>query len=648
MKDLKVDKVINRIKKFKEKYPIMTFYIIGNFINAILVRLFTTGRFQVRSIFFDLAVIFILAGLSLLVKKRRNLYYYFTTSVMVLTCVTNSLYYNYYNSFVSISLLATSVFVKDFGDMVVQMVVRLCDLSYLWIYVGLALTIKKHKEEVRNGKRLFKQGLVLGLIMMAMGCALPPYNSFSRLYKLWNRVMVFNSWGPYVYQVDDIVQSLKPTFNNIFGYDKALKDTEDYYSENKKIIKSNDYTGIFDGKNVIAIHAESLQTFVIGLKINGVEITPNLNKLVGKSLYFNNFYAQVGVGTSSDTEFTYATGLLPSNNGTVFVNYYNNKYITMQNLLKNKGYYVFSMHGNEGDFWNRDTMHLHMGYDKFYSKSSFVIDEEYGLGLSDGSFFRQVVPMIKEITMEVDKPFYGTLITLTNHTPWKDVNLFSDLDVSMTTYIDGVEVKRDYLENNEMGRYLKSVHYMDEAIGNFLNDMDKEGLLDDTVIVIYGDHDARIGKDKFNYMYNYDPVLNRVRTEDDPGYREFNNYDYELSKKIPLIIYSEDLKENKVVDTPMGMIDVMATLGNMLGVYNKYSLGQDIMSINKEDGIVVLKDGSFITDKIYYNAKNSEAYTIKSGILPDDYISKRSEYADKIIEVSNNIIMYDLIKEMEG
>ena len=188
---------------------------------------------------------------------------------------------------------------------------------------------------------------------------------------------------------------------------------------------------------------------------------------------------------------------------------------------------------------------------------------------------------------------------------------------------------------------------MDNAIGNFIRDMDKEGLLDNTVIVIYGDHDARLGKNMFNYMYNYDPVLDRVLTEEDNGYQEYNDYDYELNKKVPLIIYSKDLKESKTVDTPMGMIDVMATLGNMIGVYNKYSLGQDIMGIDKEDGIVVFKDGSFITDKIYYSAKNNEAYTIKSGILPDDYISKRSEYADKIIEVSNNIIVYDLIKEME-
>ena len=129
-------------------------------------------------------------------------------------------------------------------------------------------------------------------------------------------------------------------------------------------------------------------------------------------MYFSNFYAQVGVGTSSDTEYTYSTSMLPSNNGTVFVNYYNNKFVTIQNLLKDKGYYVFSIHGNVGVFWNREAMHQSMGYDKFYSKSSFVIDEEYGLGLSDASFFRQVLPMIKEIKEETGKPFMGLLLHL--------------------------------------------------------------------------------------------------------------------------------------------------------------------------------------------------------------------------------------------
>ena len=641
-------KNLKEAKKVRDDYPVVCFYIMGNFINAILVRLFTTGHFHIRSIFFDLAFIMCLTGLSFLVKKkRRYAYYYITTFIMVLICTSNSLYYNYYNSFVSVSLLATSVFVKDVGDAVLEMVIRLCDLAYLWIFIGLFLVIKRNKDKEVVSKEKCLLSFKIVLCLLAIGCALPPYNAFSRLYKLWNRVMVFDSWGPYVYQMDDIVQSLKPTFNNIFGYDKALKDTNDYYKEHKQGIKSNDYSGIFEGKNVIAIHAESLQTFTLGLSFNDREVAPNLNKLANSGMYFNNFYAQVGVGTSSDSEFTYATGLLPSNNGTVFVNYYNNKFVTLQNLLKNKGYYVFSMHGNVGDFWNRETMHMNMGYDKFYSKSSFVIDEEYGLGLSDESFFRQVVPMLKDIKENTIGPFYGTLITLTNHTPWKDAYVYSDYDVSMTTEIDGELVKRDYLENTLMGKYLKSVNYMDAAIGNFIDEMDEQGLLDNTVIVIYGDHDARISKQQFDYMYNYDPISNKILDEDDEGYREFNNYDYELSKSVPFIIWSKDMEECMIIDTPMGMIDVMPTLGNMLGVYNKYSLGKDIMGITKDEGIVVFKDGSFITDKLYYNAKSNESYMLSNGVISDDYVKIRSEYADKIIEVSNNIIIYNLIDELE-
>ena len=368
--------------------------------------------------------------------------------------------------------------------------------------------------------------------------------------------------------------------------------------------------------------------------------------LIKSSMYFNNFYAQVGVGTSSDSEFTYATSLLPSNNGTVFVNYFNDRFVTIQNLLKNKGYYVFSMHGNVGDFWNREAMHSNMGYDKFYSKSSFVIDEEYGLGLSDKSFFRQVVPKIKEIDESMDGPYYGTLITLTNHTPWKETDKYSNFDVSMSVKIDGAVVKRDYLEGTTMGNYIKSVNYMDSAIGEFLNSMDSEGLLDNTVIVIYGDHDARIAKSQYNYMYNYDPVTDSVRDEDDEGYVEFNDYDYELNRKVPLIIWSKDMEEGTTIDTPMGMIDVLPTLGNMLNIYNKYALGQDIMGIKKEDGIIVFKDGSYITDKIYYSAKNGDVYAISNSIISDDYIKKNSEYADSIIDVSNNIITYDLIKDL--
>ena len=81
-----------------------------------------------------------------------------------------------------------------------------------------------------------------------------------------------------------------------------------------------------------------MQTFPMGLKFNGKEVTPNLNKLATEGIFFNNFYAEVGVGTSSDSEFTFNTSLMPSTKGTAFVNYFDREYVAIPNLLKDKGY----------------------------------------------------------------------------------------------------------------------------------------------------------------------------------------------------------------------------------------------------------------------------------------------------------------------
>lgn len=647
----KVKKQISNIKKYilniKDKYPILIYYIIFNFINSILFRLLTTNNFSIRPLFFDLSFVLLLGSLSFFVKsKKKNVYYISTSFLMMVICIVNSMYYNYYSSFVSISLLATSMFLKDFGDVVVEFAINLKDWIYILPFIGMIWVIKKNKKKEINELGNFRNFIILVVLFLGIGSVLPPYNSYSRFIKLWNRVAVVNSFGIYTYQVDDLVQSLKPTFNNMFGYDSALKDVKDYFNNNKSEVSRNSYSGIFEGKNVIAIHAESLQNFVIGLEINGQEITPNINKLVKKSLYFDNFYAQVGVGTSSDSEFTYATSLLPANNGTVFVNYYNNNFNTIQNLLKDKDYYVFSMHGNVGDFWNRNAMHNNMGYDNFYSKDSFIIDEEYGLGLSDKSFFRQVISIIKDIKQDIDKPFYGTLITLTNHTPWDSADELSELDLSMSVNINGEIVKRDYLEGKTLGNYLKIVNYMDSAIGQFLSDIENEGLLDNTVIVIYGDHDARIGKKNYDYMFNYNPYTDSLYTEEDSEYVEFNDYDYELNRSVPLIIWSKDLEESKTISTPMGMIDVLPTLGNMLNIYNEYSLGTDIMGITDSENIVVFKDGSYLTNKIYYSAKNNEAYMLSNGVITDDYIKNNIEYANEILDISDKIITYNLIKDL--
>ena len=649
MKKNKIKKVKDFFVNFSNNYPVLSFYIISNFFNSILLRLFTTGNFKIRPLFFDLGIVLLFASISFLIKKKNKKAYYIITSIFFIAiCVINSIYYNYYTSFVSASLIATSAYASDFKDVVIKFALDIKDWLYLWQLIGLILVLIKYSNKETNNKKNFSIFTIFSIFIIGIGCALPPYNSWSRLVKLWNRVAVVDSFGVYTYQFDDLFQSLKPTFNNMFGYDNALLEVKNYYNDNKQEQSINEYTGIFEGKNVIAIHAESLQKFAIGLEFEGKEVTPNLNKLIKESLYFNNFYAQVGVGTSSDTEFSFSTSLLPSNNGTVFVNYYNNKFTTIQNLLNDKGYYVFSMHGNDGDFWNRNIMHQNMGYDKYYSKNSFIIDETYGLGLSDESFFKQTVPIIKDINENLNVPFYGTLITLTNHTPWSDTESFSDYKTTWTIDIDGKSITREYLEGKTLGDYIKSINYMDMAIGKFLDDMEQNGLLDNTVVVIYGDHDARISKKNYDYMYNYNPYTDKVLEENDEGYNDFNEYDYELNKKVPLIIWSKDLEKSKVIDIPMGMIDVLPTLGNMLGIYNEYALGKDIMNIKNGENIVVFQDGSYITNKIYYSAKNNEAYTLSNGIISNNYISLNQDYANKLLDISNKIITYDLLKNIKN
>ncbi len=661
-------KKLERIKKFfKEHYivffqkvPLLFCFIITSLLNTLLLRVITVGNFTyLKPLFMDFGMILIFASLMFLFKKEKSQKRYlvglsiFTTVVLII----HSVYYTYYDSFASISLLATSAFVVDVGDAVVKKVLKLTDLLYLWqpIFVYFYYIKEKKKKTIskKSGSSIdrkfsFINIFVTGALVLGItGLTVTP-TEWSRFGKMWNRESVVSSFGVYTYQINDIFQSLEPKINNLFGHDKALKKVNDYYSSNSSNDSKNQYSNIFEGKNVIVIHAESLQTIALNRSFNGVEVTPTLNRLASEGIYFDNYYSEVGVGTSSDAEFTFSTSLMPSSNGTVFVNYFDRQYETIQKSFKKKGYYTFSMHGNTGDFWNRSTMHKNMGYDKFYSKSSFKIDETIGLGLSDKSFFKQVVPKIQEISKS-GKPFYGTLITLTNHTPWSDLKLMDEYDTTWKVEVDGQEVVRDYLSGTTLGDYFRSVHYMDQAFEQFINDMDTAGLLDNTVIVIYGDHDARISKKNYNLMYNYNPYTDSLKEEGDEGYIDYNDYQYKLDKKVPFIIWTKDKKVTKKVSTATGMIDAYPILANLFGVENsRFQLGHDVLGNSSDDNTVAFIDSSYVTNKIYYNGQNGEFYSVNGDAVDSDYISNNSNHVDELIDVSNDIITYDLVKEIES
>lgn len=648
------EKIKKLLKIIKKDYPVETFFIISNLINGLIIRIVTVknGLF-ISPLLVDLGFLILVTLISLTIKKEKRIRYFITLSILFnLVCIVNSIYYHYYNSFASISLIANIAFASDVSDAIVENVLKVVDLIYIWQTITLVIIYKKtnkkeyikHKE---NKKKLVKTGLITSLSLFAVAALFMPLNAWSRLYNLWNRESVVMNHGIYVYQLDDFIQSLTPKITSVLGHDKALKKVTDYYKENKYTPSNNEYTNIFKGKNIIVIHAESMQKFAMDLTFNNKEVTPNLNKLANEGIFFSNFYSQVGVGTSSDAEFTFNTSLIPSTKGTVFVNYFDRDYISIPKLLKEQGYYTYSMHANTGDFWNRNTMHKNLGYDKFYSKDSYIIDETIGLGLSDKSFFKQSVNIMKQVKEEENKPFYSLLIMLSNHTPFSDLALMEDYKTTIDVTIDNQTVTRDYLNNTTMGNYLRSVHYADSAIGEFIDNLDKEGLLENTVLVIYGDHDARLDFEDFNLLYNYDAITDTIKTENDEGYIPYTKYNYELDRKVPFIIWTKDQNYNLNVNTPMGMIDVLPTLGNMIGIHSDYQLGKDIMNLKGDDNTVTFIDGSFLTSKVYYNSPKGEIYSINNEPITEEYIKERTKKSSDLIEVSNDIITYDFIKEIK-
>ena len=668
-----ITKAIKRIKtehliaKYMKDNVLFIVFVITGVINASLLRAFCMPTlesiFSIQAFLADAAVVIIIGSFGYFLKpKHRFLYYMFFNIFLTAICMINSVYYTYYTSFASISMLSLTQYVGEVGDAVTENVIQLKDLIYIIGPIVMFIINRKLKKqnyykriEVRSERKkkafttLITGACVAGVFLLT----LTP-TDISRLLKQWNKEYIVQCFGIYVYQGNDVISTIQPTINSMFGYDKANKNFIEYF-EGKENVQTNEYTNIFEGKNVLVIHAESMQTNAMYLTFNGQEVTPNLNKLAREGMFFSNYYSQVSVGTSSDAELTFNTSLMPTKSGTAFVSYPDRTYISTPSLLKEKGYYTFSMHANNGDFWNRRVMHNSLGYKKFYSKADYKITDEniIGLGLNDHEFFTQSVEKLKKIDSKHDN-WYGLMIMLSNHTPFSDTDKYGEFDVDIKETItnpDGTreEVSYPYLEGTKLGNYYKSYHYADSALGHLIDELDNAGLLEDTVLVIYGDHDARISKKEYNYQNNYDKEEDGLLDKDDENYVEYDSYQYELGRKVPFIIWTKDMKGtklNKEITNVMGMYDAMPTLGNMLGFYNEYALGHDIFNI-KDKNIVVFPNGNWVTNKVYYNSQKGEYLSLVNEAVSEEEIKNNNDYATKLLDVSNDIIVFDLLKPKE-
>ena len=648
-------------------------YVIIAMAGLMLARNFTIGNmWDFPAFISDLALVLMIGALGYLVKPR-NQYRYFMIILIIFTLmeVINSIYYTFYTSFASFGELGTVGQTETVMGSVYERM-KLTDLMYiLFPFLFYFIHKKLYKTAYYNFMSVVEKGKKMCVVTLLVGCLFLAYTfvtasatDYSRLAKQWNRVYVVERFGLVLYQINDLVQTLTPKFSSLFGYEEAAQSFINYFTSDDVDLYDgeNKYTGILEGYNVVFIHMEGMQTFLMDLEFNGVEATPNLNKIASEGMFFSRFYPQVSIGTSSDTEFTLTTSLMPAASGAVFTSYYDRDYITIPKLLKEKGYYTFSMHGNYASMWNRATVHPALGYDDMYFEETYTYNKdaddpnnlEYiNLGISDKKFFEQVVPIMEQIEAEHTN-YMGTIITLSNHSPFKYLDKYGEYDMS-TTYEEcdtetGLceEVISNYLYGSSAGNYIMSSHYADAALGEFFEYVNNSDAFDNTVFVLYGDHDAKLSRNDLNYLYNYDYKTGELKSEDDPTYVTYDEYDHELNKNTPLIIWTKNKelrsKLHGEIDYVMGMYDVMPTLGNMLGIENPFAMGHDIFNI-KDDNYVVFPNGNFLTNLIYYNNSESQYKVIQEGAeLTADYISNLLEKAEQILDVSNAIIVHDLIK----
>jgi phosphoglycerol transferase MdoB-like AlkP superfamily enzyme len=226
-------------------------------------------------------------------------------------------------------------------------------------------------------------------------------------------------------------------------------------------------------RNVIVIMAESLTSLPLNLRIEGQEVTPALSRFARESIHFTNFFDQTHLGTTADAEVSSMQAVLPLPDGVTSTRYAANQFAGLPAILGEHGYDTLSANVMPGDFWNMRQMHQSLGFSRSYFRGEFMDGESFGMWLTDEVFFKQIEANL----YTAREPFLAFLITLSNHLPYELPPHHRHLDLGD-------------LEGTTVGRYLNSVHYFDRAFGALIDRLNASGLLDRSMLVVYGDHRA--------------------------------------------------------------------------------------------------------------------------------------------------------------
>lgn len=553
-------------------------------------------------------------------KKTIGIIFYLLFSLIMFIDI---MYYSYFQSLPSIAILGQAKQLSSVGDSIkllltMKNLMMIMDLPFIIYYI-----LKKQKE--RNYSKDIKLRILGGLagsFIILIGVTV----ATDKMQALKNQEL-------YTYHTTDIINTFFKETTMDEGELENLIAIKDKIEEDSQI-ENKEYEGIGNGKNLMVIQVEALQDFVINLNYNNQEVTPNLNKLIKDqgTIYFDDYFQLIGRGNTSDAEFVTQNSLHPSMEDFTYSQYASNTFYSLPWALRDKGYNAWVFHGYEKEFWNRREAYVNQGFQRFLSKKDYKSTETIGFGISDEEFLEQTLDYVKELDSIDDNPFYAFIITLSSHTPYNMAEKYHVLDI------------KEEHKGNIVANYLQSVHYADKELGKFIESLKEEGIYEDTVIALYGDHFGITNampevfepmEDILGEPYNFDHIMN-----------------------IPLIIHVPGEEINVTKSNIGSQIDFYPTILNIMGYKNEYGLmmGKDLLNYKGYNFVApqtTMRKGSFIDEDVIFNIsqdgifENSSVTSRKTRERLDvkDY---RETYDKAISEInlSNIILKEDILNEL--
>lgn len=528
-----------------------------------------------------------------MVLRRRARYIWLTIAALLLEVVfvAQYIYFLSFDTFIRGSAMRYVFYIGSVGESIKVQIspILLCFVVMLPI-IGLWYWLverKKAEPNYRLRTRLIALFGILAVVGLSFNAVLAAekrkHGTLRELFLVpYDNSTMVSKVGVHMYSILDTYRYLSSPRGITTSEKQYIQD----WAKNRPAQQTPGQNfGIAKGKNLIFVQMESFETFVIGRKIDGQEITPNLNQLIQESVYYANNHDQVSTGRTADGEFETQNSLLPPMDRVAFFEFPTHDYHGLPEVLTKAGYSANAFHGDVSTFWNRNVAYPYLGYQKYYDIESYKINKPIGWGLSDQEFIEQSIPHLTKLS----QPFYANLIMLTSHTPFyipddqKQLKLSSDHGLS-----------------RQQIAYIQSVAYVDKQLGLLVRELKAKGLYDNSVLALFGDHRGFISNQNDQAFAKF------------LGLEKFDHVSFFTEgEKVPFIVHVPGSDVKGVVTEPSSHLDYAPTVLGLLGIKTPRSmLGQDLLAPHKPVAIQRNSTGSIelirTTEVIYANPSDDK------------------------------------------